>query len=54
MELLKLGLKTPTRPHELSGGQQQRVAIARALAMNPEALFDYYICPRPRTSKRRS
>jgi polar amino acid transport system ATP-binding protein len=41
LELVGLGDRGGSFPHELSGGQQQRVAIARALAQEPEVmLFD--------------
>ena len=41
LEMVGLGDRGSSFPHELSGGQQQRVAIARALAQDPEVmLFD--------------
>ncbi|MDQ6771730.1 MAG: ATP-binding cassette domain-containing protein [Candidatus Dormibacteraeota bacterium] len=39
LELVALGGKAESRPHELSGGQQQRVAIARAIAHTPAVLL---------------
>jgi polar amino acid transport system ATP-binding protein len=41
LEMVGLGDKLDSYPHQLSGGQKQRVAIARALAMRPKVmLFD--------------
>ncbi len=41
LDMVGLGDRGGSFPHELSGGQQQRVAIARALAQKPEVmLFD--------------
>lgn len=41
LEMVGLGDKLHSYPHQLSGGQKQRVAIARALAMRPKVmLFD--------------
>ncbi|MBA2546988.1 MAG: ABC transporter ATP-binding protein [Burkholderiaceae bacterium] len=39
IELVGLGSKMGSYPHELSGGQQQRVALARALAPRPALLL---------------
>ena len=39
LELVGLGEKFRSYPHQLSGGQQQRVALARALAISPEILL---------------
>ena len=39
LELVDLGSKAKTFPHQLSGGQQQRVALARALAIEPRVLL---------------
>lgn len=39
LELIHLGEKGNSYPHQLSGGQQQRVALARALAIRPEVLL---------------
>ena len=39
LNLVGLGNKINSFPHQLSGGQQQRVAIARALAMQPKVLL---------------
>jgi putative spermidine/putrescine transport system ATP-binding protein len=39
LELIQLGEKGGSYPHELSGGQQQRVALARALAIRPQVLL---------------
>ncbi len=39
LELVGLGDKVNSFPHELSGGQQQRVAIARAIVNRPKVLI---------------
>ncbi len=39
LELVGLGDRSGSYPHELSGGQQQRVALARALAVAPSVLL---------------
>ncbi len=39
LELVGLGDKGPSFPHQLSGGQQQRIALARALAVEPKVLL---------------
>lgn len=39
LELVGLGSKAGSYPHQLSGGQQQRVALARALAIEPTVLL---------------
>lgn len=39
LDLVGLGDKGRSYPHQLSGGQQQRVAIARALAVEPKVLL---------------
>jgi putative spermidine/putrescine transport system ATP-binding protein len=39
LELVGLGDRGGSSPHELSGGQQQRVALARALAVSPSVLL---------------
>ena len=39
LELVGLGDKGRSYPHQLSGGQQQRVALARALAVEPKMLL---------------
>ncbi len=39
LELVGLGDKGKSYPHQLSGGQQQRVALARALAVEPKVLL---------------
>lgn len=39
LELVGLGEKGRSYPHQLSGGQQQRVALARALAVEPKVLL---------------
>ncbi|GAY13137.1 ABC transporter ATP-binding protein [Pseudonocardia sp. N23] len=39
LELVGLGDRGGSYPHELSGGQQQRVALARALAVSPSVLL---------------
>ncbi len=39
LELVALGNKAKSFPHQLSGGQQQRVALARALAIEPRVLL---------------
>jgi len=39
LELVGLGDKGRSYPHQLSGGQQQRVALARALAVEPKVLL---------------
>ena len=39
LELVGLGDRGGSYPHQLSGGQQQRVALARALAVAPSVLL---------------
>jgi putative spermidine/putrescine transport system ATP-binding protein len=39
LELVGLGDRGDSYPHQLSGGQQQRVALARALAVSPAVLL---------------
>ena len=39
LDLVDLGPKSTSYPHQLSGGQQQRVALARALAIEPNVLL---------------
>lgn len=39
LEMVGLGDKGNSYPHQLSGGQQQRVALARALAIEPKVLL---------------
>ena len=39
LEILGVGERASTLPHQLSGGEAQRVAIARALAMDPPVLL---------------
>ena len=39
LELVGLGDRGGSYPHEMSGGQQQRVALARALAVSPSVLL---------------
>ena len=39
LELVGLGDKGRSFPHQLSGGQQQRIALARALAIEPKVLL---------------
>ena len=39
LELVGLGDKGNSYPHQLSGGQQQRIALARALAVEPKVLL---------------
>ena len=39
LELVGLGDRSGSYPHQLSGGQQQRVALARALAVAPTVLL---------------
>ncbi len=39
LDLVDLGPKEKSYPHQLSGGQQQRVALARALAIEPRVLL---------------
>jgi putative spermidine/putrescine transport system ATP-binding protein len=39
LELVGLGDRGGSYPHQLSGGQQQRVALARALAVRPSVLL---------------
>jgi putative spermidine/putrescine transport system ATP-binding protein len=39
LELVGLGDKSKSYPHQLSGGQQQRIALARALAIEPKVLL---------------
>ncbi|MGL5312093.1 MAG: ATP-binding cassette domain-containing protein, partial [Peptostreptococcaceae bacterium] len=41
LDLVDMGEKINSYPHELSGGQKQRVAIARACSLTPKVLcFD--------------
>jgi iron(III) transport system ATP-binding protein len=39
LELVGLGHRGSSYPHELSGGERQRVALARALATDPEVVL---------------
>ena len=39
LELVQLGEKAASYPHELSGGQKQRVALARACVLEPNVLL---------------
>jgi iron(III) transport system ATP-binding protein len=39
LEMVGLGHRGRSYPHELSGGERQRVALARALAMDPEVVL---------------
>jgi putative spermidine/putrescine transport system ATP-binding protein len=39
LEVVGLGHRGDSYPHEMSGGQQQRVALARALAVSPSVLL---------------
>ncbi len=39
LELVGLGERGHSYPHQLSGGQQQRIALARALAVEPKVLL---------------
>ncbi len=39
LEMVHLGHRGKSLPHQLSGGQQQRVALARALAISPKVLL---------------
>ncbi len=39
LDLVGLGHRGQSYPHELSGGERQRVALARALAMDPEVVL---------------
>jgi putative spermidine/putrescine transport system ATP-binding protein len=39
LEVVGLGERAGSYPHEMSGGQQQRVALARALAVSPSVLL---------------
>ncbi|MDN5929795.1 MAG: ABC transporter ATP-binding protein, partial [Pseudonocardia sp.] len=39
LELVGLGSRGASYPHELSGGERQRVALARALATDPEVIL---------------
>ncbi|HEU5151738.1 MAG TPA: ABC transporter ATP-binding protein [Iamia sp.] len=39
LDLVGLGHRGASYPHELSGGERQRVALARALAMDPEVVL---------------
>jgi len=39
LDMVAMGGKTKSMPHQLSGGEQQRVAIARALLNNPEIIL---------------
>jgi putative spermidine/putrescine transport system ATP-binding protein len=39
LEVVGLGERGGSYPHEMSGGQQQRVALARALAVSPSVLL---------------
>lgn len=39
LEMVGLGHRAASYPHELSGGERQRVALARALAVDPEVVL---------------
>lgn len=39
LDLVGLGDRARSHPHELSGGERQRVALARALASDPEVIL---------------
>ncbi len=39
LEVVGLGARGGSYPHQMSGGQQQRVALARALAVSPSVLL---------------
>jgi cell division transport system ATP-binding protein len=39
LDMVAMGGKAQSMPHQLSGGEQQRVAIARALLNNPEIIL---------------
>ncbi len=39
LDMVAMGGKAKSMPHQLSGGEQQRVAIARALLNNPEIIL---------------